>query len=221
MAFRGCIDGKRTYSGTEFTFYRILRNWNTFPKCIIFLLRWTNRIRLLFFQHCHGHYVVNWGQSEVRHLMIFICDCKLDLTQCWIKTPAQNHFKISTNWKEWTILWWSSCHLVFEDYCAVKLALLHIGSAIHVYLHRKVLCKKHMPWIMLSFKMSVFRSIVKKKLYGRFIAFTCLKNKNTKMCPSLNVWFWSLLFRGVCMADGISELWRVGWRPITSSITRW
>lgn len=26
---------------------------------------------------------------------------------------------------------------------------------------------------------------------------------------------------GVCMADGIAELWRVRWRPSTSSITRW
>lgn len=35
---------------------------------------------------------------------------------------------------------------------------------------------------------------------------------SVKLC----VWF-----GGVCMADGISELWRVGWRPSTSSITQW
>lgn len=41
----------------------------------------------------------------------------------------------------------------------------------------------------------------------------------------LNVWFQlchpPLWFGGVCMADGISELWRVGWRPSAPSITQW
>lgn len=41
----------------------------------------------------------------------------------------------------------------------------------------------------------------------------------------LNVWFQlchpPLWFGGVCMADGICELWRVGWRPSAPSITQW
>lgn len=62
-------------------------------------------------------------------------------------------------------------------------------------------------------------------LIQKFSPFLCNINKvspTTQTVSTTNVWFQKLLWSGgVCMADGIIELCRVGWRPSTSSITQW
>lgn len=75
-------------------------------------------------------------------------------------------------------------------------------------------------WQLLTYDLLSMTQLSWKKIF-----FISKKAQFFSTLSWLNVWFQlchpPLWFGGVCMADGISELWRVGWRPSAPSITQW